>query len=269
VRFARHLTTTVPAFVGTALVVLLLSVAPTLAATVHSQDEDDVGLNVEVISSSPTSSATGTPMPSGSATPTTAASPTSTTTTSTTPTSTTNGPAPTGAQPGGSPSPSTVVNPGEEQDIGGVLYVSALAWSYSPSFNPLDGSADLHFTVRNVYPGEVTGSARFWVTGPFGVAVGQPVEVPVAAIKPGETRFVTARISGLAQWTVVTASATFTPPAALGELKLTPLTRTSLVWYLSWFVLLLLAMVATWLVDRRRRQLRRAAHAGADEEAAE
>lgn len=251
-RFARHLTTTVPAVVGAALVVLLLSVAPTLAATT-SPPEEDVGLNVEVISSSPTSSATGTPSPSGSATPSA--------------TGATNAPAPTGSQPGGSPSPSTIVSPGEEQTIGGVLYVSALTWVYSPSFNPLDGSVDLHFTVRNVYPGEVSGSARFWLTGPFGVPVGQPVEFPVEAIKAGETRLVTARINGLAQWTVVTASATFTPPATLGELKLTPLTRTTLVWYLPWFVLLLMAITATWLLERRRRQLRRAAQTGPDQEA--
>jgi len=256
VRFARHLTTTVPAVVGAALVVLLLSVAPTLAATTPPP-QDDVGLNVEVISSSPTSSASGTPTPSSSTTPAATA----------TPTSATNAPVPTGSQPGGSPSPSTIVSPGEEQTIGGVLYVSALTWVYSPSFNPLDGSVDLHFTVRNVYPGEVSGSARFWLTGPFGVPVGQPVEFPVEAIKAGETRLVTARINGLAQWTVVTASATFTPPATLGELKLTPLTRTTLVWYLPWFVLLLAAMVTTWLLERRRRQLRRAAQAGPDQEA--
>jgi len=255
VRFVRHLTTTVPAVIGTVVTVLLLGVAPTLAATAHPQDDDDVGLNVEVISSNPTSSATATSTPSGSTTPAA----------STTPTSATTAPAPTTTAPGSSSTPSTIVSPGDEQTIGGVLYVSALTWTYSPSIDPLDGSVDLRFTVRNVYPGEVSGWARFWLTGPFGVAVGQPVEFPVEAIKPGETRLVTARINGLAQWTVVTASATFTPPATLGELKLTPLTRTTLVWYLPWFVLLLLAMVATGLVERRRRKLRRAAAAGPDE----
>jgi hypothetical protein len=137
-----------------------------------------------------------------------------------------------------------------------VLYVSGLTWVYTPSINPIGGAVDLHFTVRNVYRRPVDASARLWVSTPFGGPVGIPVDVPVLQLKSGETRVISAQITGLAQWTMVSAHATFTPPQKLDGVTLSPLTRDTVIWFLPWFVLLVAGVAGAEYLRRRRRAQR-------------
>ncbi len=214
---------------GTLAAAVVLTATPSLATPVLPGDSASV--IVEVASTSPTAGASTAAAPtSGSSVPATS-----------TPTS------------GGT------AGPGGEQSIGGVLYVSGLTWVYTPSINPLAGTLDLHFTVRNVSKTTATGSAHMWLNGIFGVTVGQPIDVPVDNLKPGETRVVSGTIDSLSQWTFVTASATFTPPPVLDGVTLTPLTRNTSVWYVPWFMLLVIAALSIALFEVRRRRFAREA----------
>lgn len=260
-KFAPRLTR-VAAAALVAAISLVLAVAPTAATPVQGQGGTD--LNVDVISTSPQPSSSKSPSTKASAKPSTAKSSTAK------PSATKSGSAPSA----GPNQPSTVSSapaspvPGDdtgEQSIGGVLYVSGLTWVYTPSINPVGGTADLRFTVRNVYSQAVDASALLWVSTPFGWPVGIPVEVAVPQLKPGETRVIAAQISGLAQWTMVSAHATFTPPERLGNTNLAPLTRDTVIWFLPWFLLLTTSVIAAEYLRRKHFQRRRSGREGASE----
>jgi hypothetical protein len=240
VRSITQLPAIVSTIFGTLAAAVVLTATPSLATPVLPGDSASV--IVEVASTSPTAVASS---PSGSAQPssTSTAAPTSGSSVPATSTPTSGGTA----------------GPGGEQSIGGVLYVSGLTWVYTPSINPLAGTLDLHFTVRNVSKTTATGSAHMWLNGIFGVTVGQPIDVPVDNLKPGETRVVSGTIDSLSQWTFVTASATFTPPPVLDGVTLTPLTRNTSVWYVPWFMLLVIAALSIALFEVRRRRFAREA----------
>ncbi|PVW04384.1 hypothetical protein DEA06_10290 [Microbacterium sp. Gd 4-13] len=159
--------------------------------------------------------------------------------------------------------PAGVVTDGElpsltldEVDLGGMLSIGGLSTSYRPSFNPFGGDLELSFTVRNTSQSTVDATADFWMEGPFGLRISSADDVAVAALKPGETRTVSASLPGVGQWTVLTAHTTFTPPEMVDDVQLTPLTRDATVFALPWFVVLLVALgLAAWvvvLVLRRR-----------------
>lgn len=222
-------------------------------ARADDTDSSDKQISVVVIAT--------TPQPSGSASVTATASPTPTrsrtpsaSTSATTPTTApTPGTNPPTSQPSASASPS--VAPGnDEVSIGGILYVSGLRWSYRFSPNPFDGSLDLSFTVRNEYSEPVDGTATFWLTNIFGGPVDTPVTVDVLKIQPAERRVVTATIGGVAQWTFLTAHATFIPPERLGGIPLIAVTRQGSVFVLPWAVLAAAALVGGWFGYRRYRE---------------
>ena len=229
---ARGLT---PFLLGLVLSGSLLLAASGLAP--RATADDNIGLSVDVLSTSPS------PSPTKSSTP----KPSSTSSTSSSNTGT---PEPTvaGTEASGTPTggPST-----GEVEMGGLLYVSGLSWSYTPSLNPAAGALELHFSVRNSFDKPVDASAQFWVTGVFGQVVGQPATVGVFSLQPGETRTVSTTISGMAQWTVVTARMIFTPPPRLGSQSLSPVHREEVVWFLPWFVILLAALGGAGFVGWR------------------
>jgi hypothetical protein len=144
----------------------------------------------------------------------------------------------------------------DEVDLGGMLSIGGLSSSYRPSFNPFGGDLELSFTVRNTSQSTVDATADFWMEGPFGLRISSADDVAVAALKPGETRTVSASLPGVGQWTILTAHTTFTPPETVDDVPLTPLTRDATVFALPWFVVLLVALgLAAWvvvLVLRRR-----------------
>jgi hypothetical protein len=152
--------------------------------------------------------------------------------------------------------------------VAGVLYVSGLSWTYVPSLNPLDGSLTLRFTVRNVYPRTLSASAGLWINQVFGAPIDVPVTVSVDNLKAGETRTVEATFHGLAQWTILTGHASLTVPGIVDQQLVAPIARDAIIWFLPWFVVLLTALGAAWILWRRLRP-GRAAPAGPAAEVAE
>ncbi|MFJ4038421.1 hypothetical protein ACIPVB_10075 [Microbacterium sp. NPDC090007] len=153
-----------------------------------------------------------------------------------------------------SPSPSPA--PGAV-DLGGVVHVGGLLSNVRISPNPFGGSAALSFTVRNVSTSTFDATADFWMEGPLGNRVAQIDAVAVSQLRAGESRVVSAELGGVGQWTVLTAHATFRPPAEVEGTQLSPLTRDVTVFVFPWLVVagLLLAGIAFAVVQlwRSRR----------------
>ncbi|WP_291037576.1 hypothetical protein [Herbiconiux sp.] len=125
----------------------------------------------------------------------------------------------------------------DEYSIGGVLYVSGLSTEYLPSIDPLGGELKTWFTVRNVSTGELSGSARFWVSSPFGTELSAQDDVELSGLKPQESKVVSATLTGVGQYTFATAHYTFTPPESVDGVALTPVTRDAFVVLPPWFLL--------------------------------
>jgi hypothetical protein len=237
---------------------LLASLLIGAAAVSVARAEDGAGLSVEVIDSSASATPTGTTTPTPTPTFSTTVGGVSTTDTGAGTNAAGGGTGAGTAQPGSSTSPSGP----SDSSVAGVLYVSGLAWTYTPSLNPLDGSLNLRFTVRNVYRETLSPTATLWITQIFGGPVDVPVIVAVDKLAPGETRTVEANFHGLAQWTVLSAHATLAVPGK-GQMELAPIGRDAMIWFLPWFVVLLVAVGAAWILWRRVRPGLAASAAGA------
>lgn len=114
-----------------------------------------------------------------------------------------------------------------EYNLGGILYLSGLASHYVWTGNPLDSSAALKITVRNVSKTTFDSSARFWVETATGQAVGQQHELKIPALKPEESRVISTSLDGLGQWTLLHAHVTLTPPTEVEGTKLVAVSRDS------------------------------------------
>jgi hypothetical protein len=123
--------------------------------------------------------------------------------------------------------------------MGGVVHVGGLASDVRLSANPFGGSAVLSFTVRNVSKSTFDATADFWIEGPFGNRLASVDAVTIAQLKAGESRVISADVPGIGQWPVLTAHATFRPPAEVDGTSLSPLTRDATVFVFPWFVALL------------------------------
>jgi len=224
--------------IGVLLASLLIGAAAVSVARADDGTEVNTGLSVKVIASSAS------------------ATPTSTTTHSATVggVSTTNPGAAGGSTSAGATQPnSTTPTPAAaDSSVAGVLYVSGLSGSYAPSLNPLGGSLNLRFTVRNVYSQTLSPTANLWINQVFGGPVGAPVVVQVDKLKAGETRTVEATFNGLAQWTVLSAHATLALPNTSDQV-VAPISRDTIIWVLPWFIVLLAATAASWILWRRLR----------------
>ena len=224
--------------VGVLVAVLLIAAAAVSVA----RADDGSGLSVEVIDSSATPTATNTASPTP--TPSTTVGGVSTTETSGTGGGTVAG----STQPGST----TSTSGNGDSGVAGVLYVSGLSWTYTPSLNPLDGSLNLRFTVRNVFSETLSPTATLWINQVFGGPVDQPVIVAVDKLKSGETRMVEANFHGLAQWTVLSGHATLAVPSN-GDVVLAPIGRDAMIWFLPWLIVILGALGAVAILWRRLR----------------
>jgi hypothetical protein len=219
---------------------LLIGVAAVTVARADDGDTTGTGLNVEVLASSPSASASPSPTVGGVSTTDSGTATNGTVgTTTNAGTSTTSG--------------GTSTTSATDSGIAGLLYVSGLSWTYLPSLNPLDGSLNLRFTVRNVYHQTLSASAGLWLNHVFGGAIDVPINVAVDKLKAGETRTVEATFHGLAQWMIVTGHATLTVPGTVDQVLVAPIARDAVIWFLPWFLVLLIAGVAGWIVWRRLR----------------
>lgn len=136
----------------------------------------------------------------------------------------------------GAPAQPVEVPSADEVSLGGVLFVGGLAGGYSPSLDPLAGRLQVWFTVRNASSSTIDASADFWLEGPFGHRISQVDDVQVAALGPGEKRTVSATLTGVGQWTFVSAHTTFTPPERVDNAELSSFTRDVNVFAPPWLV---------------------------------
>lgn len=121
-----------------------------------------------------------------------------------------------------------------QTSLGGKLFLDGVRSVYRPSVNPFDGTVFLEFTVKNVSNETVDASAQFWANSPFGSELGVVEDVAVAQLAPGESRIVSAEISGIAQWIVLDAGYTFTPPASIEGIAMDAVSRSALLFVFPW-----------------------------------
>ncbi|MGA1836284.1 hypothetical protein VD659_05055 [Herbiconiux sp. 11R-BC] len=132
----------------------------------------------------------------------------------------------------------------DDYSIGGILYVSGLSTEYTPSINPLSGQLRARFTVLNVSGTIIDSTARFSSTNAFGAEFSVVDSVPIAGLKPNESRVVDATLDGVGQWTFVNAHFTLTPPETVEGVTLAPITRDTFVFVPPWLLLIFAAVAA-------------------------
>lgn len=121
-----------------------------------------------------------------------------------------------------------------QTSLGGKLFLDGVRSVYRPSVNPFDGTVFLEFTVKNVSNETVDASAQFWANSPFGSELGVVEDIAVAQLAPGESRIVSAEISGIAQWIVLDAGYTFNPPASIEGVAMDAVSRSALLFVFPW-----------------------------------
>lgn len=112
------------------------------------------------------------------------------------------------------------------ESMAGLIYVSTARTAPSLTLHPDGGAVAVVLTVRSVAGETIDGAAKFWLTTAWGWPASPPIEVDVPALSPGETRELTATLSGPGQWTFYQAHAEFTPPASVDGVELSAITRT-------------------------------------------
>lgn len=136
-------------------------------------------------------------------------------------------------------------------DVGGVLFAGGVTATTQPSPSPRGGTAVLAMTVKNVSSTTFDSSMDFWLTSPLGDTIARLDQISVAGLAPGETRTVKATMTNVGQWPAMMAHVTLTPPAAVENSELAPVTRDTIVWMWPFFALMMLGLlVAGYLLWR-------------------
>lgn len=147
---------------------------------------------------------------------------------------------------------------GEDPAVaGGILAMSGLTATASPSIAIGNGYVTLDFVVRNTSATAFDSTARFWIDNAVGGRIVDVDDVTVAALEPGETRRVQVRVDGLGQHFVLHAHVTLTPPDTVEGVELDAITRDTTIAVPPLFVLSLVSGIGAasgllwWLFSRR------------------
>jgi hypothetical protein len=147
---------------------------------------------------------------------------------------------------------------GEDPAVaGGILAMSGLTATASPSIAIGNGYVTLDFVVRNTSATAFDSTARFWIDNAVGGRIVDVDDVAVAALEPDETRRVQVRIDGLGQHFVLHAHVTLTPPDTVEGVELDAITRDTTIAVPPLFVLSLVSGIGAasgllwWLFSRR------------------
>lgn len=151
------------------------------------------------------------------------------------------GTAPAGGAGAGSPAGSTP--PADEVNVAGMLYIGGINAAGTPALNPAEGTVTVWFTVRNASQSVIDATASFWMDGAIFTNRLDTVDVPVAALQPGETRVVSAELQHGGQWTLLSTHATLTPPDSVDGTALTPVTRDALVILFPWLIVVVAVLL--------------------------
>ncbi|MEV5831070.1 DUF916 domain-containing protein [Spirillospora sp. NPDC052242] len=137
------------------------------------------------------------------------------------------------------------------------LQVSALRTGYASE--PLGvGRMDVTYTVRNTGNVRVAAHAKVSAQGPFGIALGEPVERRIPELLPGGSYTFRERVGDVAPAGRLTASVLLsaTDPRSGDPVDARPIVRRASLWHVPWVAALLLAGAVGWLIVRRRKAAR-------------
>jgi hypothetical protein len=131
------------------------------------------------------------------------------------------------------------------------LRIEDLHADWAGGLVPFTGALTLSYTVRNTGNTRITATPRVAVTGPFGVPAGDRVLEALPELLPGSALRRTVTVPDRAALVRLTGTLTLDSGAA-------PVRSTVSVWALSWWYLLVLALIAVvaWLIRRRVRRRR-------------
>ena len=138
------------------------------------------------------------------------------------------------------------------------LEVTSVDTTYHGGLNPLDGTVDVEYRVRNT--GNVRLGARqlVEVNDLFGTAASKRLP-PIRELLPGNTAVVRASFTGVAATLRVSADVEIAPIAASNGTDVEPpaaFSRSASAWAIPWLLLLVVAVLvlAGWWYARRRRR---------------
>lgn len=118
---------------------------------------------------------------------------------------------------------------GDAFDLSGILTLSGLTGVIDPSLDSGGGDATVRFTVRSSASTPVDFDAAFRLDNSLGITVASVARTDGEPLQPGETRTIEATLPDIGQWTVYNARVTFTPPAEVDGVALTPITRDTML----------------------------------------
>src|SRR5262249_19793040 len=134
-----------------------------------------------------------------------------------------------------------------------------IASTYHGSLNPLDGSLDVSYTVRNAGNVRLAARQKVEVSDIFGdVATKHPKDLPV--LLPGNAITLKTHFDGVAATVRLAPNGTLTPVAAADAGFTAPATTTSTghTWAIPWSLLVVLFLVLlAWRLARRAQRRRR------------
>jgi hypothetical protein len=142
------------------------------------------------------------------------------------------------------------------------LRVENLSSEYHGQFNPLDGSLDVSYTVRNAGNIRMAARQKVEVHDIFGRTVAKQKLPDIADALPGSTFVVRHTFTGVPAGVRLTTDVTITPVAAQGatEKPIAAHEWTTTTWAIPWTLLLLVALaLLLWRLVRRYRGRRGAA----------
>jgi hypothetical protein len=134
------------------------------------------------------------------------------------------------------------------------LDIEQIQGTYHATLNPLRGTLDLAYIVRNTGNVRLAARQRLVVRTPFGLKVGRTTPVDVPELLPGNSVTLTATLEGVPAGALLGTSITLTPLGA-GDAGAADLTRSGRTFAVPWSVLALL--LVAFLLQRATRAYRR------------
>jgi hypothetical protein len=142
-----------------------------------------------------------------------------------------------------------------------LLTVDRVHSTYHGAVNPLDGSLDVTYTIRNAGNVRLAARQRLELQAPFGIQVDELVPKDVPELLPGNSLTLRAHFSGVPATVRATAKVSVTPvlpappPGAEPAVKVAAATRSGATWAVPWLVIALLC--SAWLLSRLYLRYRR------------
>jgi hypothetical protein len=136
------------------------------------------------------------------------------------------------------------------------LNIEGVSVSYSPSLNPLGGSATVTYTVANRGNVRLGGKSHVSVGGPFGLFSKNGPDQELTELRPGQSVTYTTTIDGVPATVVSSATVHLDPSAAAGdEDNLANESQGAMTLAVPWTILALLAVAfLVWYAVRAYRR---------------